>query len=50
MKGLARFNFYLYASHSIQCLYFIYARTIYVCTHGKLRDSGNPPLGYMLAL
>ena len=29
---------------ALDCLYFIYARNIYVRTHVKLRESGNPPL------
>ena len=43
-ESWARLNFYVYAGPSIHCLYFIYARKIFVHSHGKLRDSGNPPL------
>ena len=35
-RDLARFNCNFYAWPSIQCLYFIYARKIYVRTHGKI--------------
>ena len=32
-EGWARFNFYVYTSASVHCVYFIYARKIYVRTH-----------------
>ena len=35
-ESWAKFNLYLYARRSIHCLYFIYARRIYVRTHVKI--------------
>ena len=35
-ESWARFNFYFYTWPFIHCLYFIYARKIYVRSHGKI--------------